>query len=88
MSQLVPLYYQKLVKTSTMLCKLRHFVIVGTIKSIYYAILHSHLSHVCTTWSQNLNPKHRINLLQKKAMRIISFARYNANSFPIGIITM
>ena len=44
MSQLVPLYYQKLVKASTMLCKLRHFVSVGTIESIYYAVLHSHLS--------------------------------------------
>ena len=39
--------------------------------------------HVCIAWGQNLKPKHRINLLQKKAMRIIRFARYDAHTFPI-----
>ena len=65
-----------------MLCKLRHFVNVATIKSIYYAIFHSHLSYVCTAWGQNLNSKHRINLLQKKAMRIITFASFDAHTLP------
>ena len=41
---------QKLVKANAMLCKLRHFINVATIKSIYYAIFHSHLSYVCTAW--------------------------------------
>ena len=50
---------------------------------IYYAIYHSHLSYVCTARSQNLNPKHRINLLQKKAMRIIIFAHHDAHTSPI-----
>ena len=59
---------QKFVKANDMLCKLWHFVNVATIKSIYYAIFHSHLSYVCTAWGQNLNSKHHINLLQKKAM--------------------
>ena len=66
-----------------MLCKLRHFVNVATIKSIYYAIFHSHLSYVCTAWGQNLNSKHHINLLQKKAMQIISFASFDAHTLPI-----
>ena len=65
----------KLIKVNAMPnCKL---------KSIYYAIFHCHLSYVCTTWGQNLNPKHRISLLQKKAMRIISFAHYDAHNLPI-----
>ena len=34
---------QTLVKANAMLCKLRHFVNVATIKSIYYTIFHSHL---------------------------------------------
>ena len=46
----------KLVKANAMLCKLRHYVNEATIKSIYYAIFHSHLSYVCTAWGQNLNP--------------------------------
>ena len=66
-----------------MLCKVRHYVNKATIKSIYYAIFHSHLSCIYTAWGQNLNRKHRINLLQKKAMQIISFARYKADTLPI-----
>ena len=65
---------QKLVKANAMLCKLGHLVNVVTIKSIYYAIFHSHFSYFCIAWGQNLNSKHPINLLQKKAMLIISFA--------------
>ena len=74
---------QKLVKANAMLCKLRHFVNAATTKSIYYAIFHSHLSYVCTARSENLNSKHRINLLPKKAMQIISFASFNAHTLPI-----
>ena len=73
----------KLVKTNAMLCKLRHYMNEVTIKSIYCAIFHSHLLYVCTAWGQNLNPKHRINLLQKKAMLIISFAQYDAHTLLI-----
>ena len=70
----------KLVKANAMLCKLHCYVNEATIKSIYYAIFHSHLSYVCTAWGQNLTPKHCINLLQKKAMWIISFACYDAHT--------
>ena len=64
-------------------CKFCHYVNEVTIKSSYYAISHFHLSHVFTAWAQNLNPKHRINSLQKRAMRIISFAHYDAHTLPI-----
>ena len=37
----------KFVKANAMLCKLCHYVNEATIKSIYYAIFHSHLLHVC-----------------------------------------
>ena len=75
---------QKLVKANAMLCKLQHFFVnVATIKSIYYDIFHSHLSYVCTAWDQNLKSKHRITLLQEKAMQIISFASFDAHTLPI-----
>ena len=76
---------QKLVKANAMLSKLRHLVNVATIKSIYYAIFHSHLSYVCTAWGQNLNSKHHINLLQKNVMQIISFGSFNAHTLPIFV---
>ena len=74
---------QKLVKANALFCKLQHFVNVTTIKSIYYAISHSYLSYVCTAWGQNLNSKHHINLLQKEAIWIISFASFDAHTLPI-----
>ena len=73
----------KLVNANARLCRLDHYVSEATIKSIYYAIFHSHLSYVCTAWGQNLNPKHCINLLQKKAIQIISCAQYDAHTLPI-----
>ena len=72
-------------KTNAMFCKLRHYVNEITIKSIYYATFHSHLLYVCTAWGQNLNSKHRINLLPKKAIRIISFTHYDAHTLPIFV---
>ena len=75
----------KLIKTNAMLCKLCHYVNEATIKSIYYVVFHSHLSYVCTAWGQNLNPKHRISLLQKKAIRITSFSHYDAHVLPIFV---
>ena len=71
---------QKLVKANAMLCKLQHFVSVATIKSIHYVIFNFHLSYVCNAWGQNLNSKHGINLLQKKAMQITSFAYFEAHT--------
>ena len=74
----------KLVKTNAILCKLHHYVNKATIKSVYCAIFHSHLSYVCTAWGKNLNPKHCINLLQQKDIQIISFAQYDAHTIPIS----
>ena len=66
-----------------MLYKLYHYLNEATIKSSYYAIFISHVSYVCAAWGHNLNPKHRINLLQKKAMQVISFTRYDTHTLPV-----
>ena len=68
-----------------MLCKLYHFVDATNINSIYYAIFHSHLLYVCTGWVQNLNSKHRLNLLQKKTTWVINFAYFDAQALPIFV---
>ena len=38
-----------------MLSKIIHFVNFNTLKSIYYAILESHLNYSITVWAQNVN---------------------------------
>ena len=40
----------KFVKANAMLSKIWYFVNETTLRSIYFAILDSHLSHVCTAW--------------------------------------
>ena len=67
-----------------MLYKICHYLNETTIKSIYYAFC-PHLPYVCTAWGHNLILKHRITLLQNKAMRVISFTRYDAHTVPIFV---
>ena len=73
----------KIVKANATHCRLFHYVNEVAITSIYYVIFYFHLSYVCSAEGQNLNPKHCTNLLQKKAMQIISFAHYDAHTLPI-----
>ena len=65
-----------------MLCKIRHQANETTLRSIYYAIFQSHLSHVCTAWDQNIKYNHQIRILQRKAMRIIFFSDFNEHTTP------
>ena len=46
-----------------MFCKLCYYVNKASIKWIYYAIFHYHLSCVCTAWGQNLNPQYDAHIL-------------------------
>ena len=67
----------KLVKANAMLSKIRYFVNETTLQSIYFAIFNSHLSYACTAWGQSIIPSHRICILQRNALRIICFAKFN-----------
>ena len=45
----------KLNKSSVMLSKLRHFWVRKTLKSVYYAILESHVRYALLVWVQDTN---------------------------------
>ena len=54
---------------------LRHYVSENILLSIYYALFHSHMQYACQVWGQAENvTTRRILMLQKRAVRIISFA--------------
>ena len=53
------------------------------LKLIYHAIFDCHLNYANTVWGQNKNSLNRLFLLQKKALRIISFECRNAHSNPL-----
>ena len=52
-----------------MLYKVRDFVDAGILKSIYHALLDSHIHYACITWGQNVCTINQLFILQKKALR-------------------
>ena len=75
----------KLIRANAMLSKVRHFVPAHELLSIYYAIFSSHMVYGCQIWGQNSASLHfkKIERLQKKAVRIMSFSSFTAHSEPL-----
>ena len=63
----------KLNRANALLFKITNFVNVNTLKTIYYAIFDSHINYAHVIWAQNSNAVNRMSILQKKALRTISF---------------
>ena len=75
---------KKLNRANGMLAKARHFVPLKELKNIYHAIFSSHLMYGCQIWTQKLNSvSDKISILQKKAMRIMTFSDFNTHSDPL-----
>ena len=53
--------------------KIRNYVNTKTLRNIYFAIFHSHLSYLCIAWAQNFYTVKRLFIVQKKALRIMNF---------------
>ena len=66
------------------IARLRNYVITCTFKSVYYSLIHSHLSCCINTWgsasSCNLKP---LKILQKHIIRLIAGSEYRAPSSPL-----
>ena len=75
---------KKLKRANGMLCKARHYISSDELKTLYYAIFSSHLIYGCQIWGQVTNTfNQKIFKLQNKALRIISFSDFRANSNPL-----
>ena len=61
----------KLNRANALSFKIRNYVNFNTLKSIYFAIVDSHVNYANLIWGQNVNSTFRIVTLQKKAIRII-----------------
>ena len=74
----------KLSRMAGMLSIIRHYVPNNTLRNIYFAIFSSILTYGSQVWGQTLN-KHilRIQKIQNKAIRIISFADFKDSSTPL-----
>ena len=73
----------KLNRANALLFKIRNFVNVKALKTIYYTIFDSHINYANVIWAQNSNAVNRVSVLQKKALRIISFHPRDCYSSPL-----
>ena len=73
----------KLNRANAILAKLRHFVNSEILRSTYFPIFHSNLNCVCIAWRLTRYPQQKVSILQKKALRIMNFAPFNAHTTPL-----
>ena len=73
----------KLNRANALLFKMRKYVSLKIVRSIYFAIFDSYLSYCYLVWAQNFSTIQRIIILQKKAVRIINFQPRNFHTSPL-----
>jgi len=77
----------KLRKANGAISKIRHYVPINLLRSIYFALFHSHAHYGLQIWGQNLSPNSRITKLQKTAVRLMTFSNLNSSSKPLFLQT-
>ena len=70
----------KIRKTIGILCKIKHFVPPFTLQTIYSSLIMPYLNYGLIVWSTKVE---KLIDLQKRAIRVISIAKYNAHTEPL-----
>ena len=73
----------KLSRANGILSKLRNIVPITTLRTLYYALFHSHISYATQVWGQKLSIYSRIFKLQKASVRILTFSDFQAHTQPL-----
>ena len=79
----IQLLNAKLRRANNILAISRHYVPTANLMQIYHGQFHSHLMYCCQVWGQNDNKLAKTITLQKKAIRLMSFAENNTHSSPL-----
>ena len=67
-----------------MLNKFIYFLPLGTMKTLYYSLILSHLQYCVLLWSNTYTiHKTKIKILQKRAIRIIKKSQYTSHTDPL-----
>ena len=75
---------KKLGRTVGMLFKIRHQCIKKVLRSLYFSLFASHLGYGLPVWGcANLNLTNKLIILQKKAIRAITFSDFRAHTSPL-----
>ena len=78
-------YIAKKIKRSIgILSKIRYFTNLNILIDLYYALIHPFLIYGIIAWGISYPTTQKpLHILQKKAMRIITFSKFDAHSSPI-----
>ena len=79
----IQLVNAKLKRANNLLAISRHHVPKSLLLQLYYGQFYSHLTYGSIIWGQNLNENSQTFILQKKAICLISFAKYDAHTNPL-----
>ena len=63
----------KLNRANALLFKIRKYVSLKILRSIYFAIFDSYLSYCCLVWAQNRGTIQQIVILQKRQLELLIF---------------
>ena len=73
----------KLNRANALLFKMRKYISLKILRSIYFDIFDSYLSYCCLVWAQKCSTIQQIIILQKKAIRIINLQPRNFHTSPL-----
>ena len=77
---------KKLSRSIGLLSKIRHYVSLHLVRTIYYSIFNSNLIYVCKIWGQNQNNLRFTKLkknLRNKALQVINFQSSDSPTGPL-----
>ena len=73
----------RLSRAAGMLCKIRHYVDFDTLKMVYYGIFASILNYGSLIWGQHRRIVNRLQIIQNKAIRYMTFKPKHATTTPL-----
>ena len=79
----IKLLNAKLKRANNLIAISRHYLPKKLLIQIYYGQFYSHLTYGCQLWGQKDSAIEQTINLQKKAIRLISFAHFQAHSSPL-----
>ena len=79
----IKLLNAKLKRANNLIAVSRHYVPKELLLQIYYGQFYSHLTYGCQLWGQNENRINQTSVLQRKAVRLMTFSHYQAHTNPL-----
>ena len=74
------MYFLSCTSIIGVLCRLKNYLPKHILRTIYNSLILPHLQYAVLTWGFKMG---RVELLQKRAVRVISSSKYNAHTEPL-----